>query len=171
MTGSGRHIGVIALRSNLLGELNAGKLHLCCHRKSLVLRWRSLQASKKRSSEHVALRLWVCACLQFSSYVTQEDIFDGNERVAECLSFSYRLRKRIPREWGSGKRREEEHEAIQRALGLLGLEGVQHSRVGGGIRRGISGGQKRRLSLGIGEPMCFDDQPYSDVFLDRLTCH
>ncbi|XP_026191079.1 uncharacterized ABC transporter ATP-binding protein/permease YOL075C [Cyclospora cayetanensis] len=78
------------------------------------------------------------------------DVFDGNEKVIECLQFSYRLRKAIPREWGPEKRREKEHEAVQRALHILGLDGVQRSRVGSATQSGISGGQKRRLALGIG---------------------
>ncbi|KAL8273649.1 hypothetical protein Esti_002471 [Eimeria stiedai] len=87
---------------------------------------------------------------RLSSYVSQEDVFDGNETVEECLRFSYRLRKATPRDWNSTERQQHEQEAIQRALNLLGLASVQHSRVGNSVRRGLSGGQKRRLTIGIG---------------------
>ncbi|CDI86191.1 ABC transporter, putative [Eimeria praecox] len=87
---------------------------------------------------------------RFSSYVTQDDIFDGNEKVVECLQFSYRLRTAVPREWGPEKRKAREHEAVQRAISLLGLVEVQASNVGSSTHRGISGGQKRRLTLGVG---------------------
>ncbi|CAN0366473.1 unnamed protein product, partial [Hapterophycus canaliculatus] len=33
-------------------------------------------------------------------------------------------------------------------LQQLGLEGIRNSRIGGGLSRGISGGEKRRLSIG-----------------------
>nr|AET50699.1 hypothetical protein [Eimeria tenella] len=87
---------------------------------------------------------------RFSSYVTQDDIYDGNEKVIECLQFSYRLRKAVPHEWTREERRIQEAEAVQRILDLLGLAEVQQSKVGNNLKRGISGGQKRRLSLGIG---------------------
>ncbi|CDI82760.1 ABC transporter, putative [Eimeria acervulina] len=87
---------------------------------------------------------------RFSSYVTQDDIFDGNEKVVECLQFSYRLRTAVPRSWGPEKRRAQEREAVQRTLNLLGLDEVQTNNVGSTTHRGISGGQKRRLTLGIG---------------------
>ncbi|KAL8443256.1 hypothetical protein Emag_005981 [Eimeria magna] len=87
---------------------------------------------------------------RLSSYVSQDDVYEGNETVEECLRFSYRLRKATPREWGSKERQQHEQEAIQRALNLLGLASVQHSRVGNSVRRGLSGGQKRRLTIGIG---------------------
>ncbi|KAL8425335.1 hypothetical protein Efla_001717 [Eimeria flavescens] len=85
-----------------------------------------------------------------SSYIPQGDCFEGNETVEECLRFSYRLRKAVPREWKAEELRVQEQEAIDRALKLLGLETLQHSRVGSGLRRGLSGGQKRRLTIGIG---------------------
>lgn len=83
--------------------------------------------------------------------MTQDDIYDGNEKVIECLQFSYRLRKAVPHEWTREERRIQEAEAVQRILDLLGLAEVQQSKVGNNLKRGISGGQKRRLSLGIGE--------------------
>lgn len=95
------------------------------------------------------------SCLQFSSYVTQDDIFDGNEKVVECLQFSYRLRTAVPRSWGPEKRRAQEREAVQRTLNLLGLDEVQTNNVGSTTHRGISGGQKRRLTLGIGKLATF----------------
>ncbi|KAL8436441.1 hypothetical protein ACSSS7_001733 [Eimeria intestinalis] len=87
---------------------------------------------------------------RLSSYVSQEDVFEGNETVEECLRFPYRLRKATPRDWDSRERQKYEQETIERALNLLGLASVQHSRVGNGVRRGLSGGQKRRLTIGIG---------------------
>lgn len=38
---------------------------------------------------------------------------------------------------------------VWEVLGQLGLRDVAHSRVGSGERRGISGGERRRLSIGL----------------------
>lgn len=42
------------------------------------------------------------------------------------------------------------HERVERVITELGLADVRHNRIGSVIQRGISGGQKRRVTLGAG---------------------
>ncbi|CAA6665848.1 unnamed protein product [Spirodela intermedia] len=66
-----------------------------------------------------------------SGYVTQEDALFPLLTVEESLLYSARLRLH------------------RRGGGELGLEGVAKSTVGSGGGRGISGGERRRLSIGV----------------------
>lgn len=43
----------------------------------------------------------------------------------------------------------EKAERVWEVLGQLGLRDIAESRVGSGERRGISGGERRRLSIGL----------------------
>mmetsp|Transcript_24191 Transcript_24191/g.77638 ORF Transcript_24191/g.77638 Transcript_24191/m.77638 type:complete len:231 (+) Transcript_24191:108-800(+) len=56
-----------------------------------------------------------------------------------------------------------EAEEVDLLLASLGIAPVQHSRVGDSLRRGISGGEKRRLSLGCAllahPPLLIADEP------------
>lgn len=63
--------------------------------------------------------------------------------VKEALMFAAKLRlpESIPRE--------EQEQRVWEILGQLGLRDIAHSRVGSGERRGISGGERRRLSIGL----------------------
>ena len=59
----------------------------------------------------------------------------------------------------------EKAERVWEVLGQLGLRDIAESRVGSGERRGISGGERRRLSIGlelIARP--------SILILDEPTC-
>ena len=42
------------------------------------------------------------------------------------------------------------HERVERVITELGLTDVRHNRIGNVIQRGISGGQKRRVTVGAG---------------------
>ncbi|CAN4102943.1 unnamed protein product [Withania somnifera] len=81
-------------------------------------------------------------CFQrISGYVTQEDALFPLLTVEETLMYSALLRLK------GGKK-----EAANRVGVLikeLGLEHVAGSRVGGGSNRGISGGERRRVSIGV----------------------
>ncbi|KAJ8543020.1 hypothetical protein K7X08_005543 [Anisodus acutangulus] len=78
---------------------------------------------------------------RLSGYVTQEDALFPLLTVEETLMYSALLRLQ------GGKK-----EAANRVGVLikeLGLEHVAGSRVGGGSNRGISGGERRRVSIGV----------------------
>ncbi|XP_071688785.1 ABC transporter G family member 10-like [Rutidosis leptorrhynchoides] len=76
-----------------------------------------------------------------SGYVTQEDLLFPLLTVEETLFYSARLRLRDGVE--NVKTR------VSELLVELGLSHVAGERIGGGSHRGISGGEKRRVSIGV----------------------
>ncbi|ELR13185.1 ABC2 type transporter superfamily protein [Acanthamoeba castellanii str. Neff] len=93
---------------------------------------------------------------RMSAYVTQDDILSPNLTPREELWFSARLR--VDKPSSTVRRRVEEliHE--------LGLSGCGNSRIGNVEHRGISGGQRKRASIGV--EMITDP---SVLFLDEPT--
>ncbi|KAH7032565.1 putative ABC transporter [Microdochium trichocladiopsis] len=96
-----------------------------------------------------------------SAYVEQEDALVGSLTVRETLNFATRLA--LPSTVGKAER-------MQRIESLLKAFGLQHQAntlVGTPIRKGISGGQKRRLSVAaqlITNPkLLFLDEPTSGL--------
>ncbi|CAM9849699.1 unnamed protein product, partial [Laminaria digitata] len=94
---------------------------------------------------------------KFAGYVPQEDVLPGTLSCYEHLMFHARLR--MPREATHAERR-------ARALLVLeelGLTRVADSRIGDTFKRGISGGEKRRLSMAAElmahPPLLFLDEP------------
>ncbi|KAK7378134.1 hypothetical protein VNO80_03571 [Phaseolus coccineus] len=77
------------------------------------------------------------------SYVTQEDYFLGTLTVKETLTYAARLR--LP----SDMSRNEINKVVSNVLAEMGLEDSAESRLGNWHLRGISSGEKRRLSIGI----------------------
>ncbi|KAF2284447.1 hypothetical protein GH714_021925 [Hevea brasiliensis] len=78
---------------------------------------------------------------KISGYVTQRDTLFPLLTVEETLMFSAKLRLRLP-----------EEQLISRVKSLvqeLGLEHVAMTRVGDERVRGISGGERRRVSIGV----------------------
>lgn len=76
-----------------------------------------------------------------SGYVTQDDALFPLLTVEESLLYSARLR--LHRRGGGAAAR------VQELLRDLGLENVARSTVGAGGGRGISGGERRRVSIGV----------------------
>ena len=91
------------------------------------------------------------------SYVTQDNIHIGCFTVRETLHFAAELR--IKESVGPEERRKR----VEDVLMMLGLEGVGDVLVGDALRKGISGGQARRLTIGVEiinlPPMIFLDEP------------
>ncbi|KAK9899179.1 hypothetical protein P389DRAFT_158475 [Cystobasidium minutum MCA 4210] len=76
-------------------------------------------------------------------YVDQADVLPGNLTVRECLLFAAKLK--LPESIPAHVK----EERVWEVLGQLGLRDVANSRVGSSERRGISGGERRRLSIGL----------------------
>lgn len=97
---------------------------------------------------------------QVTAYVMQENVLIGALTVREHLYYAARLRlsyKDFHGEVGIQQR-------VDDLLTMLGLTHVQHSRVGYEGDRGISGGQKKRVSIGV-EIIHFPEI----IFLDEPT--
>lgn len=98
---------------------------------------------------------------QISAYVEQEDALVGSLTVRETLDFAARLS--LPRAIDRIERRER----IDKLLEAFGLSGQADDFIGTPIRKGISGGQKRRLSVALqlitGPKLVFLDEPTSGL--------
>lgn len=76
-------------------------------------------------------------------FVPQDDIVHGNLTVEENLWFSahYRLSMEMPKA--------EKVLVVERIIDALGLESIRNSKVGTVEKRGISGGQRKRVNVGL----------------------
>jgi len=102
-----------------------------------------------------------------SAYVRQDDYLLPNLTVKETLLFVAELK--LP----SAYSREEKMKRVDSVLSELGLRHVANSKLGGAEVRGCSGGERRRVSIGIQMLMdphiLFLDEPTSG--LDSFTAH
>ncbi|KAE8354914.1 P-loop containing nucleoside triphosphate hydrolase protein [Aspergillus coremiiformis] len=98
---------------------------------------------------------------QIASYVEQEDALIGSLTVQETLKFAADLS--LPR----SVTRSQRADRIQSLLGAFGIQNQASTLVGTLIRKGISGGQKRRLSVASQLITCpkilFLDEPTSGL--------
>ncbi|KAL2918422.1 hypothetical protein HK105_201822 [Polyrhizophydium stewartii] len=96
-----------------------------------------------------------------SGFVDQEDVFQPTMTVREVIEFSAALR--LPESITVVERRQR----VQNVLDELGLSHIAESRVGDSLARGISGGEKRRLSIGVelvtNPSVLFLDEPTSGL--------
>ena len=92
----------------------------------------------------------------FSAYVQQDDVLFQTMTVKECIEFSAKLRFN-----GTNKERDQKVESIIRDLKL---NKCQNTYVGGPLVKGISGGERKRTSIGV--ELITDP---SLIFLDEPT--
>lgn len=97
---------------------------------------------KLMTSKITAIESFFFLCI-FQSYVTQEDIFMGSLTVRETLTYSAHLR--LP----SSMTKEEKIEVVEETLSKMGLQDCAETYIGNWHLRGISNGEKRRLSICI----------------------
>ena len=107
-----------------------------------------------------------------STYVMQEESFHATTTVMEAMLFQAHMR--MPRSVPMAAKRER----ARRLLKMAGLQGKEDMRVGGDLPggfplRGLSGGEKRRLSLCcgvVGDPdVLFCDEVTSGTLIDDLA--
>ena len=100
---------------------------------------------------------------RFSAYVTQEDILLPTLTVYETLMFNVRLKMEREKGLSKSERDAKRHSRVMEMIEELGLEKTVNVRVGDDTHRGISGGEKKRLSIGcemIADPsLLFLDEP------------
>jgi len=98
---------------------------------------------------------------RISAYVEQDDALFGSLTVCETLKFAARLS--LP----THVTKSERIQRIESLLTAFGLQGQAHNLIGTPIRKGISGGQKRRVSVAaqlITNPkLLFLDEPTSGL--------
>jgi ATP-binding cassette subfamily G (WHITE) protein 2 len=102
---------------------------------------------------------------QNAGYVMQDDLLNGNLTVLETLQYTAELR--LPR----SMTREARRERIDTVMGQMGLTKVQDVIVGTPLKKGISGGERKRLCVAmelLTKPLLlFLDEPTSG--LDSVT--
>lgn len=95
-----------------------------------------------------------------SAYVEQEDALIGSLTVGETLDFAARLST-------PSASRAERLTRIDRLLADFGLFSVRDNLIGTAMKKGISGGQKRRVSVAAqlvtGPRLLFLDEPTSGL--------
>lgn len=100
-----------------------------------------------------------------TGFVAQDDVLYPHLTVAETLLFTALLR--LP----SSLTADEKAEAVERVISELGLTRCRNSMIGGPLFRGISGGEKKRVSIGqemlINPSLLLLDEPTSG--LDSTT--
>ncbi|PGH14543.1 hypothetical protein AJ80_05863 [Polytolypa hystricis UAMH7299] len=98
---------------------------------------------------------------QISSYVEQEDVLIGSLTVEETMFFAAKLA--LPRAIG----KKERMQRISTLLDAFGIQNQAKTLIGTPIRKGISGGQKRRVSVASQLITCpkilFLDEPTSGL--------
>ncbi|MCD7469498.1 hypothetical protein HAX54_008596 [Datura stramonium] len=114
-------------KSTLLDTL-AGRLS-----GNLVMTGNILLNGKKRRLDHHG----------YVAYVTQEDVLMGTLTVRETIEYSAQLR--LP----SNMTREEVKEMVGNVISEMGLEDCAENLIGNWHLRGISGGEKKRLSIAL----------------------
>ncbi|KAF5460224.1 hypothetical protein F2P56_020107 [Juglans regia] len=100
-----------------------------------------------------------------TGFVSQDDVLYPHLTVAETLLFTALLR--LP----SSLARDEKEQHVERVITELGLTKCRNSMIGGPLFRGISGGEKKRVSIGqemlINPSLLLLDEPTSG--LDSTT--
>ncbi|PWA97151.1 AAA+ ATPase domain-containing protein [Artemisia annua] len=100
-----------------------------------------------------------------TGFVTQEDVLYPHLTVTETLLFTAMLR--LPK----SLTQEEKVQHVEHVIAELGLARCQNSMIGGPLFRGISGGEKKRVSIGqemlINPSLLLLDEPTSG--LDSTT--
>lgn len=101
-------------------------------------------------------------------YVPQDDILHRDLTVWQALYYTARLR--LPADYGTSEIRR----VIGEVVHAVGLEGTEHLPIGSPEKRGISGGQRKRVNLAMelltGPSVLFLDEPTSGLSSeDALT--
>lgn len=99
----------------------------------------------------------------FSAYVQQDDILYQSMTVRECLEFSAKLK--LPGSMASKIAR------VDQIIKDLKLANCEHTFIGGPLLKGVSGGERKRTSIGVelitNPSLVFLDEPTTG--LDSYT--
>lgn len=102
---------------------------------------------------------------RIAGYVMQDDLLNGNLTVFETLMYTARLR--LPKQFSEAQR----EERVVEVMADMGISHVKNVVVGTVMKKGISGGERKRLCVGmqlLSRPqLLFLDEPTSG--LDSVT--
>lgn len=84
---------------------------------------------------------------RLAAYVEQQDILYPTLTVKETITFAAMLK--LPKSMS----KEQKKVRVQETINMLGLGKVEKSRIGDAEHRGISGGEKKRVSIGMPQNM------------------
>ena len=103
------------------------------------------------------------AIKKYASYVAQQDIFYGGSTVFETLLFAAMIK--IP---GVEKlEKQSVYEQVEQVIQAMDLEKCRNTYLGNALVRGVSGGEKKRVSIAsalLSQPRCmFLDEPTSGL--------
>lgn len=94
-------------------------------------------------------------------YVPQDDVMHRELTVWQNLQYSADIR--LPRDWN----RDQRHRHVNAVLEVLDLTDVRNSTIGDDATRGVSGGQRKRVNIGLELAACplalFCDEPTSGL--------
>ena len=100
-----------------------------------------------------------------SAFIPQDDLLLSTMTVRECIQFTASLR--MP----TSMPQSEKDDIVEQIISELSLEGVAHSLIGDSNQRGISGGERKRVCIGMelvhSPQFIFLDEPLSG--LDSYT--
>ncbi|KLT44207.1 P-loop containing nucleoside triphosphate hydrolase protein [Cutaneotrichosporon oleaginosum] len=138
----------------ILGPSGAGKSTLL-----------DIMSFRKKAMEGGSIRLngtplTATTMSEVSSFVEQDDQHYGVLTVRETIGFASRLTN-------TGQTRAETRQRVDDIVHALGLQSCANLKIGTPIQRGISGGQKRRVTVGTGlvtyPRILFLDEPTSGL--------
>lgn len=149
----------------LMGASGAGKSSLLN-----LLAGRIRMSKKKKIAGNVSVNNELVSPVKFRkniAYVMQQDALFATATAREALEFSARLR--LP----PSTSKKERDEIVNDLLKSLGLEKVQDTYCGSEIVRGLSGGERRRASIGVelvtNPSILYLDEPTSG--LDQISAY
>uniref|UniRef100_A0A0E0M2B6 ABC transporter domain-containing protein n=1 Tax=Oryza punctata TaxID=4537 RepID=A0A0E0M2B6_ORYPU len=97
----------------------------------------SIRAIDGKHGDLVSWNAWI----ELQAYVTQDDVLMNTLTVREAVRYSAQLQ--LPSGMNAAAKRERAEETLRE----MGLEGAADTRIGGWAHKGISGGQRRRVSI------------------------
>lgn len=137
----------------ILGSSGAGKTTL------LNFLSRKIQSVSLKSTGKVTLNNEELNDNDFScitSYVMQDDILEPTMTAKEILLFTAHLQMK-------DESVEKQEERVKSLLSLLKIEKCQNTRIGDNLNRGVSGGERKRVSIAVellsDSPIIFLDEP------------
>lgn len=154
VTGSIKHGQVTAI----LGPSGAGKTTFI---NTLMGKINSDWKSEGNLYINGELKKSISSLKKYIGYVPQEDIMIRELSVWQNIKYSADIK--LPRDWTSQERRE----YVEAIINVLNLQNVRNSPIGDENTRGISGGQRKRVNIGIelaSAPLAlFCDEPTSGL--------